>query len=89
MTDYINRRDAINLLKKWSDGYAYIEIETESAIKNFQHLPAADVVDANTCIECQAGMGQKITNAIANTCFWLSAEQWSELTKVIDEVFKC
>lgn len=41
MSDLINRQDAINLLKKWSDGYDYIEIETESAIKEFQHLPSA------------------------------------------------
>lgn len=39
--DLINRRAAINLLKKWSDGYDYIETETESAIKDFQNLPPA------------------------------------------------
>ena len=37
----IYRQDAINLLKKWSDGYAYIDTETESAIKDFQHFPSA------------------------------------------------
>lgn len=40
MSDLISRQDAINLLKKWSDGYDYIEIETELAIKEFQHLPS-------------------------------------------------
>lgn len=39
--DMISRQDAINLLKKWSDGYKYIETETELAIKDFQHLPSA------------------------------------------------
>lgn len=39
--DLISRQDAINLLKEWSDGYSYIEVETESAIKDFQHLPSA------------------------------------------------
>lgn len=39
--DLIGRRAAINLLKKWSDGYDYIETETESAIKDFQNLPPA------------------------------------------------
>lgn len=37
--DTISRQDAIDLLKKWSDGYIYIETETESAIKDFQQLP--------------------------------------------------
>ena len=39
--DTISRQAAINLLKKWSDGYAYIETETELAIKEFQELPSA------------------------------------------------
>ena len=41
MNDLIHRQDAINLLEKWADGYNYIEVETESAIKQFQHLPSA------------------------------------------------
>ena len=41
MDDLIRRQDAISLLKKWSDGYAYIENETELAIKEFQELPSA------------------------------------------------
>jgi NADH pyrophosphatase NudC (nudix superfamily) len=40
MNDTISRQAAIDLLKKWSDGYAYIETETESAIKAFQQLPS-------------------------------------------------
>ena len=42
MYDLIDRQAAINLLKKWSDGYTYIETETELAIKEFQHLPSAE-----------------------------------------------
>lgn len=41
MDDLINRQDAINLLKKWSGGYEYIETETELAIKEFKYLPSA------------------------------------------------
>ena len=37
----IRRQDAIDLLKKWSDGYSYIEVETNSAIKTFEALPSA------------------------------------------------
>lgn len=32
-TDYISKEDIIRLLKKWSDGYSYIEIPTDDAIK--------------------------------------------------------
>ena len=41
MDDLINRQDAINLLKKWADGYKYIETDTELAIKEFKYLPSA------------------------------------------------
>lgn len=41
MKDMIYRQDAINLLKKWSDGYKYFEAETELAIKEFKNLPSA------------------------------------------------
>lgn len=53
MTDLIDRQDAIDLLKKWADGYTYIEIETELAIKEFQHLPSAQLslLDALKIIE--------------------------------------
>ena len=42
--DLISRQDAINLLNKWSDGYSYIETETELAIKEFQQLSPVDAV---------------------------------------------
>lgn len=41
MDDLISRRAAIDLLKKWSDGYSYIEVETNSAIKAFEEMPSA------------------------------------------------
>lgn len=50
MNDLISRQDAINLLKKWSGGYDYIETETESAIKDFQNLPSAQIIIS--CKDC-------------------------------------
>ena len=40
MNDLISRQAAINLLKKWSDGYSYIEVETDSAIEAFEEIPS-------------------------------------------------
>ena len=64
--DYISREAAIALLKKWADGYSYIETPTEDAINEFNAIPAADVwplqvgenitennpVDEFVCSEC-------------------------------------
>ena len=47
--DLISRQDAIDLLKKWSGGYDYIETETESAIKDFQQLPTAQPEKCEDC----------------------------------------
>lgn len=41
--DSISRKMAIDLLKKWSDGYSYIEVETNSAIKAFEEMPSAQL----------------------------------------------
>lgn len=41
MDNLISRMAAIDLLKKWSDGYSYIEVETNSAIKAFEEIPPA------------------------------------------------
>lgn len=41
MDDLISRQDAIDLIKKWSGGYEYIETETESAIKELCEMPSA------------------------------------------------
>ena len=45
MSDLIYKQDAINLLKKWADGYSYIEHETELAIKAFEQLPSVSLKD--------------------------------------------
>ena len=37
--DSISRNSAVELLKKWSDGYTYIEIPTEDAINQMSSLP--------------------------------------------------
>lgn len=41
MADLIDRQAAIDLLKRWSGGYSYIEYDTESAIYEFERLPSA------------------------------------------------
>lgn len=45
MNDLISRKTAIDLLKKWSDGYSYIEVETKSAIKAFEEIQPKDYTD--------------------------------------------
>lgn len=63
MDDLISRQDAINLLEKWADGYNYIEVETESAIKKFQHLPSAQPVDIAPVM-----YGEWIKTTVAERC---------------------
>ncbi len=41
MSDLISRKAAIDLLKKWSDGYSSFDVETNWAIKSFEALPSA------------------------------------------------
>lgn len=73
MNDLIRRKDAINLLKKWSDGYAYIENETELAIKAFEQLPSVQIenkimLDKETIL--QAGyMGKEVEFRIGGRLF--------------------
>lgn len=43
--DTIERQAAIDLLKKWSDGYSWLEIETDFAIEEFKQLPAVQSND--------------------------------------------
>ena len=52
MSDYISREAAIALLKKWADGYSYIETPTEDAINEFNAIPAADVRPVVLCRDC-------------------------------------
>lgn len=40
--DLISRNSVIELLKKWSDGYSYIELPTEDAILQITTLPTAE-----------------------------------------------
>lgn len=72
--DTIYRQDAINLLKKWADGYKYIETETELAIRDFQHLPSARKTgqwntiqgDIVVCSACGMGAPQTMTGSLIN-----------------------
>lgn len=72
--DIISRQDAIDLLKKWSDCYFYIETETESAIKDFQQLPSVqqeDWMEKNKERILQAGMeGREIE-------FWIGGRKFA------------
>lgn len=43
MKDYIEREAVLELLRKWADGYSYIEIEAASAIRGITAIPTADV----------------------------------------------
>ena len=53
MDDYISRQVALNLLTKWADGYNYIEVETQSAINEFEQLPSVDAVEVVRCKDCK------------------------------------
>lgn len=41
--DYVEREAVLELLRKWADGYSYVEIEAASAIRSITAIPAADV----------------------------------------------
>ena len=43
MSDYIERWAAILTVKKWADGYSYVEIKTENALEDIKGIPPADV----------------------------------------------
>lgn len=43
MTEYITKDAVISLFEKWSDGYAYIEIPVQDAIRQVSAIPPADV----------------------------------------------
>lgn len=42
------------------------------------------VIGQEHCDDCISR--QAVINAIANTCFWLSADNWEELTKCINSI---
>lgn len=67
MNDMISRQEAIDLLKKWSDGYSYIEVETNSAIKAFEEMPSAQSEAYNEKLKKIAdALSEKF--AYMNTC---------------------
>lgn len=45
MSDCIYRDAVTQMIKKWADGYSYIEVPTEWAEDEVQKIPAADVVE--------------------------------------------
>jgi hypothetical protein len=49
--DLISREDAINLLKKWADGYAYIDTDTALAIRDFRllHSIPSKIIRCKNC----------------------------------------
>lgn len=79
MNDTVNRQDAINLLKKWSDGYAYIEHETKLAIEAFEELPSAQpekVLIAEIKIE-----GEELQRCIDKAVERIKVETQSEIIR--------
>ena len=44
MAEYITKDAVISLFEKWSDGYAYIEIPVQDAIRQVSAIQPADVV---------------------------------------------
>jgi hypothetical protein len=70
----MTREEAIAIFR----GFKFLPREMEAAdmaIKALEQEPCED------CISRQA-----VINAIANTCFWLSADNWKELTKCINSI---
>jgi len=79
----IYRQDAIDLLQKWSDGYKYIETETELAIKDFQHLPSAQ--QWISCSErlprvadCYVVTRQIGSDLIVSACYFDGINNWHD-----------
>ncbi len=48
-SEFIRRSDAIEELKKWADGYKYIEQPTDNAIERFEQIPEGIV----RCKDCK------------------------------------
>lgn len=40
LNDYIRRSDVLKLFDDWGGGFAYIEVETDGAIKDVNNLPS-------------------------------------------------
>ena len=80
MTDIeMTNEEAIKILKgaikKPNTKDGYLGQALDMGIKALEQQPCED------CISRQA-----VINAIANTCFWLSADNWEELIKCINSI---
>ena len=51
-TEHITKDVVISLFEKWSDGYAYIEIPVQDAIRQVSAIPPADVRPVVLCGDC-------------------------------------
>ena len=40
--DLISRKDVMDLILEWSDGYSYVETPTENALKAVESLPSVE-----------------------------------------------
>ena len=86
----IYRQDAIDLLQKWSDGYKYIETETELAIKDFQHLPSAQKwIPCSERLprvaDCYAVTRQIGSDLIVSACYFDGINNWHNDNWINDE----
>ena len=86
--DTISRRSAIDLLKKLSDGYSYIEVETNWAIKAIEALPSADTVEVVRCKDCR--YGHRFFDVINGTTdSWIECRNPDGLNRDTSEVSFC
>lgn len=53
MAEYTTKDAVISLFEKWSDGYAYIEIPVQDAIRQVSAIPPADVRPVVLCGDCR------------------------------------
>lgn len=58
-----------------------VHITVEELQKFIDEIKALEQEPCEDCISRQA-----VINAIANTCFWLSTDNWKELMKCIDSL---
>ena len=82
MQDLISRQAAINLLKKWSDGYSWLEIETDFAIEEFKQLPAAQ--PEKVCVAEIKVKGEELQRCIDEAVERIKAEVKSEIIRCED-----
>lgn len=78
-TDAISRQAAIDAcLNGWNKDYKEI-------VEEIRALPPVTATEkVEFCDDCVSR--QTVINRIANTCFWLSADNWNELIKCINSI---